>query len=156
MKKSVDKERGRRYNTKAVASERREAPWKLYSANNKQASQFKIRKNRERQQRKLNWDDQAKEKCEQRYGSTDQRLNSRVWSWLRTNAGGVPNTCKSNGARDFGPLLSGERVSNAWATYLCEGDNTRKRVLIPHKTTLSHDRGVKGAIRAERGSRPIR
>ena len=21
---------------------------------------------------------------------------SRVWSWLRTNAGGVPNTCKSN------------------------------------------------------------
>ena len=21
----------------------------------------------------------------------------RVWSWLRTNAGGVPNTCKSNG-----------------------------------------------------------
>ena len=22
----------------------------------------------------------------------------RVWSWLRTNAGGVPNTCKSNGA----------------------------------------------------------
>ena len=28
---------------------------------------------------------------------TCQRLNSRVWSWLRTNAGGVPNTCKSNG-----------------------------------------------------------
>ena len=22
----------------------------------------------------------------------------RVWSWLRTNAGGVLNTCKSNGA----------------------------------------------------------
>jgi len=21
----------------------------------------------------------------------------RVWSWLRTNAGGMPNTCKSNG-----------------------------------------------------------
>ena len=23
----------------------------------------------------------------------------RVWSWLRTNAGGVPNTCKSNGVK---------------------------------------------------------
>ena len=24
-------------------------------------------------------------------------FNMRVWSWLRMNAGGVPNTCKSNG-----------------------------------------------------------
>ena len=24
-------------------------------------------------------------------------INLRVWSWLRMNAGGVPNTCKSNG-----------------------------------------------------------
>ena len=24
-------------------------------------------------------------------------INMRVWSWLRMNAGGVPNTCKSNG-----------------------------------------------------------
>ena len=35
----------------------------------------------------------------------------RVWSWLRTNAGGMPNTCKSNG--DYFGNLSGERVSNA-------------------------------------------
>ena len=28
---------------------------------------------------------------------TVDRLNMRVWSWLRMNAGGVPNTCKSNG-----------------------------------------------------------
>ena len=27
----------------------------------------------------------------------DKGLNIRVWSWLRTNAGGVLNTCKSNG-----------------------------------------------------------
>ena len=26
-------------------------------------------------------------------------FNTRVWSWLRTNAGGVPNTCKSSGDR---------------------------------------------------------
>ena len=25
-----------------------------------------------------------------------QNFNMRVWSWLRMNAGGVPNTCKSN------------------------------------------------------------
>ena len=27
----------------------------------------------------------------------DIQLDSRVRSWLRMNAGGVPNTCKSNG-----------------------------------------------------------
>ena len=26
-----------------------------------------------------------------------RKLYWRVWSWLRTNAGGMPNTCKSNG-----------------------------------------------------------
>ncbi len=29
------------------------------------------------------------------------------------NAGGVHNTFKSNGDEDFGPLISGGRVSNA-------------------------------------------
>ena len=29
-------------------------------------------------------------------------FNSRVRSWLRTNAGGVLNTCKSNGVKGFG------------------------------------------------------
>ena len=33
----------------------------------------------------------------------------RVWSWLRTNAGGVSYTCKSSEAA----MPSGERVSNA-------------------------------------------
>ena len=28
----------------------------------------------------------------------DKHLNMRVWSWLRMNAGGVLNTCKSNEA----------------------------------------------------------
>ena len=35
----------------------------------------------------------------------------RVWSWLRMNAGGVPNTCKSNG--DFS---NGILVANGWVT----------------------------------------
>ncbi len=60
----------------------------------------------------------------------------RVWSWLRTNAGGVPNTCKSSEETTgacTSCLLSGERVSNTWVTYPTEGDNIRKRMLIPHR-----------------------
>ena len=87
---------------------------------------------------------------------------SRVWSWLRTNAGGAPNTCKSNGdtlftewwrceAKKFERMkkrcastvewiecLSGGRVSNAWATCLAVGNNTPKGVLIPHDVTRGH------------------
>ena len=60
------------------------------------------------------------------------------------NAGGVPNTCKSNGPyydRDFGRRnfkVSGGRVSNAWRTCLMLGDNSEKSLLIPHKRTRAH------------------
>ncbi len=40
-------------------------------------------------------------------------LNWRVWSWLRLNAGGMLNTCKSNDDEVLAPLISGGRVSNA-------------------------------------------
>ncbi len=52
-------------------------------------------------------------------------------------------------------LPSGERVSNALVTCPEEGDNTWKRVLIPH--VLIAVRGVmsKGVIRFGRGLRPI-
>ena len=42
----------------------------------------------------------------------------RVWSWLRTNAGGVPNTCKSNEAFFHRMLAFTERslVANGWVT----------------------------------------
>ncbi len=67
----------------------------------------------------------------------------RVWSWLRMNAGGVPNTCKSNEApfeilRMIDWWLSGGRVSNAWVTCPVQGDNSWKRLLIPHKRTRRH------------------
>ena len=60
------------------------------------------------------------------------------------NAGGVPNTCKSNGTdrteiRQSSRKFSGGRVSNAWGTCLIEGDNREKSLLIPHKPTVSHD-----------------
>ena len=58
------------------------------------------------------------------------------------NAGGVPNTCKSNEepqhlysyiCRGF---PSGERVSNALVTYPKEGDNSGKLELIPYVITI--------------------
>ena len=39
--------------------------------------------------------------------------------------------------------FSGERVSNAWATCLSEGDNSWKRLLIPHNTSRRHLHDVK-------------
>ena len=61
------------------------------------------------------------------WGSRKKHFNMRVWSWLRMNAGGVLNTCKSNEAdwdlrKDI--WLSGGRVSNAWVTCLIQGDNS--------------------------------
>ena len=64
------------------------------------------------------------------------------------NAGGVLNTCKSNGnlLKPSDISFSGGRVSNAWVTYRILGDNSWKRLLIPHKTTASHEAGVKTPV----------
>ena len=64
------------------------------------------------------------------------------------NAGGVPNTCKSNEMRigklrPEDTLSSGGRVSNTWVTCLAQGDNSGKLLLIPHKTTSAHAEVVK-------------
>ena len=74
------------------------------------------------------------------------KLYLRVWSWLRMNAGGVPNTCKSNEEDRFGGFLSGGRVSNAWVTCPIQGNNSWKRLLIPHKRTLPHGKVWKDYI----------
>ena len=59
------------------------------------------------------------------------------------NAGGVPNTCKSNGTGSdlFGVMIqfSGGRVSNAWTTCLSLGDSSWKRLVIPHTFNMPHD-----------------
>ena len=59
------------------------------------------------------------------------------------NAGGVLNTCKSNGLlmKPSDLKVSGGRVSNAWVTCLIEGDNREKFLLIPHKHTVPHGTG---------------
>ncbi len=50
------------------------------------------------------------------------------------NAGGVPNTCKSNGHHASG--VSGERVSNALVTCPEVWDNRPKGLLIPDVLVL--------------------
>ena len=64
------------------------------------------------------------------------------------NAGGVLYTCKSSEAARKGQS-SGERVSNAWVTYLWVGDNPGKLGLIPHDI-----HGSKGAARLSPGEGP--
>ena len=62
------------------------------------------------------------------------------------NASGRPNTCKSNGLQDFGSVVSGARVRNAYATYLKLGDSLPKGRLIPHKITWGHLRVIKDLL----------
>ena len=74
-------------------------------------------------------------------------LERRVRSWLRMNAGGAPNTCKSSGDPPFGAAISGERVSNAWATNPPPGNSRRKRRVTPGDPAPGHP----GAGIPERG-----
>ena len=86
-----------------------------------------------------------------------QNFNIRVWSWLRMNAGGVLNTCKSSGdmkSESFGRKISyfsGGRVSNVWATCPVLWNNHWKRWLIPHVIARGHPLARKGFIRYRMG-----
>ena len=69
------------------------------------------------------------------------------------NAGGVPNTCKSNEkltSDSFGMMSlaeSGERVSNAWVIYpVLVGDNPPKGGLIPHNIFSSKEKKIKDGL----------
>ena len=46
--------------------------------------------------------------------------------------------CNRNSSEGKMQWLSGGRVSNAWATCLTQGDNSWKRLLIPHMRTGPH------------------
>ena len=69
------------------------------------------------------------------------------------NAGGVLNTCKSNG--EIAISLSGERVSNALVTCPEDGDNSSKGLLIPDVVVRVRGLATEGVIRFGRGLRPI-
>ena len=71
------------------------------------------------------------------------------------NAGGVLNTCKSNGRHLAIGALSGERVRNALVTCPEEGDNSSKGLLIPHVVREVRGSCTEGAIRFGRDLRPI-
>ena len=68
------------------------------------------------------------------------------------NAGGVPNTCKSNEELPviyYWMFLSGERVSNALVTCLEVWNNSGKLELIPHMVSgfRNHCLKVFGSLR---------
>ncbi len=69
------------------------------------------------------------------------------------NAGGVPNTCKS----DVSARMHGRRVSNAWGIYLFVGNNVPKGMVILH---VIHDWDVvdesRGPVTAWRKKRILR
>jgi hypothetical protein len=71
------------------------------------------------------------------------------------NAGGVPNTCKSNGDYIAICNFSGERVSNALVTCPEERDNSSKGLLIPHVVPGIRCPVTKGVIHFGRDLRPI-
>ena len=51
--------------------------------------------------------------------------------------------------REASRQLSGGRVSNAWATCPCVGDNVWKRTLIPHNVPELHGSGTKDLLRKD-------
>lgn len=66
------------------------------------------------------------------------------------NASGRPNTCKSRGNIELAQMTTGARVSNAYATYLLQGDSPEKSGLIPH-TIIETQVSVKKASAVEDG-----
>ncbi len=73
-------------------------------------------------------------------------LQRRVWSWLRMNASGRLNTCKSRGSMVFGPMATGKRVRNAYTTNHILGDSPEKLGIIPHKTVNRHRLAIKDLL----------
>ena len=63
------------------------------------------------------------------------------------NASDRPNTCKSRGNSKLARLMTtGARVSNAYATYLIQGDSPEKFGLIPHNIFESHGLNIKTSV----------
>ncbi len=71
------------------------------------------------------------------------------------NAGGVLNTCKSNGGQLAIVDFSGERVRNALVTCPKAGDTSSKGLLIPHVVVKVRGFATEGESRFGRDLRPI-
>ena len=70
-------------------------------------------------------------------GCLTSPFGRRVRSWLRMNAGGAPNTCKSNGTPLRGEA-SGERLSNTWRTCPLLGNSRGKPRVMPDDPGTAH------------------
>ncbi len=60
------------------------------------------------------------------------------------NAGGVPNTCKSNGGLAINP--SAERVTNTSTTFVPDGDKNPIGLLIPNVLVPSREETKKDGL----------
>ena len=83
-----------------------------------------------------------------------EAFERRVRSWLRMNAGGAPNTCKSNGTH-LRVEASGERLSNTWRTCPLPRDSRPKGRVIPDTPGRRMAPGLKPR-REGMAPRPIR
>ena len=150
FKKGIDKGEAMWYNRQALARERSKLDnWTTEDRSTKQICkcEYKICQNqREHNSKKVK---KARINSSNRIWPWKRKIYNclRVWSWLRMNAGGVHNTFKSNG-EPFGGI-SGGRVSNAWATCPCVGDNSWKRLLIPHNASGTHVSDAKDLLRKD-------
>ena len=63
------------------------------------------------------------------------------------NASDRPNTCKSSGDQPLGAAISGERVSNAWATCPPHGNSPGKPGVMPDAPGRAH--ALPGKAQAE-------
>ena len=72
--------------------------------------------------------------------SIKHHLQWRVWSWLRMNASGRLNTCKSRGSSlvAIRELATGKRVRNTYATFLQVRNSPGKLGLIPRNIMRWH------------------
>ena len=70
-------------------------------------------------------------------GCLTSPFGRRVRSWLRMNAGGAPNTCKSNGTPPRREA-SGERLSNTWRTCPLLGNSRGKPRVMPDDPGAAH------------------
>ena len=71
-------------------------------------------------------------------------LQWRVWSWLRMNASGRLNTCKSRGMVAIPE--TGKRVRNTYRTYLYLGHSPEKSGLTPHNIFEWHHLDIKNLL----------
>ena len=153
------------YNNKAVAKTgQRNGHWKLNNEERSTSIKYVRERNSKISERKNTTQTkvrEAKKKAlEQIWTYRKVRLNTTIREF-DPGSGWTLAACITHSSRtelfelilrEAFKQLSGGRVSNAWATCLCEGDNVGKLTLIPHYVWEPHDFHTKDFI-AQRWAR---